>query len=246
MFSSSQPLNNGPLQSTIAMVTGGASGLGAATAKYLASHGARVLIADLPSQLDKVEGSESFSHVELAPVDVLQEDDVNKALYQIENVFGQPLNLLVNCAGIAPAQRTYSPKKGPHSLDTFTKALMVNTVGSFNAARCAVARMAQNEPNHDGLRGLVVNTASIAAYEGQIGQVAYAASKGAIVGMTLPMARDLASINIRVVTIVSGKFSMLDHNNVGCSTVTFTNCEHHLTSVLNALFATPLSVFLPL
>lgn len=192
------------LSRTVALVTGGSSGLGSATVKYLVENGARVVTADLhpepiqpPTHNMRYDGRVIFS-----TTDVTKEDDVRAALDLAESNFGEPINAAVSCAGIAIAKKTLS-KKGPHGLADFTKVLMVNTVGSFNVARLAAERMSHREADEDGLRGCIINTASIAAYEGQIGQVAYAASKGGVVGMTLPMARDLAPNGIRVMTIVS-------------------------------------------
>jgi 3-hydroxyacyl-CoA dehydrogenase/3-hydroxy-2-methylbutyryl-CoA dehydrogenase len=138
-----------------------------------------------------------------AETDVTDASMVEAALDLAEQRFGEPVNAAISCAGIASAMRTLS-KKGAHPLDEFARTIMVNTVGSFNVARLAAERMSRREPEgKDGLRGCIINTASIAAFEGQIGQVAYAASKGGVVGMTLPMARDLAPYGIRVMTLVS-------------------------------------------
>jgi 3-hydroxyacyl-CoA dehydrogenase / 3-hydroxy-2-methylbutyryl-CoA dehydrogenase len=205
------------LSQTIAIVAGGSSGLGAATAKHLLRLGARVCVADLGSQKDEFvrwaevtnttivkEGlfCDTGPAVTFAATDVTNAEQVNSALDHIELVYGEPLNAAINCAGIAVAKKTLS-KKGTHPLDDFTKVVMVNMIGSFNISRLAAERMSTRTEDTDGLRGCVINTASIAAYEGQIGQVAYAASKGGVVGMTLPMARDLASYGIRVMAIVS-------------------------------------------
>jgi 3-hydroxyacyl-CoA dehydrogenase / 3-hydroxy-2-methylbutyryl-CoA dehydrogenase len=203
------------LSQTVALVTGGASGLGAATATYLLRQGARVLVGDLGSQYEKfvqlaqlncVPISDSLTEQQgpglaFAETDVTIADQVEAALDKVGRVFGEPVNASINCAGIAMAHKTLS-KKGLHSLDSFGKILMVNTMGTFNVARLAAERMSRREAV-DGLRGCIIHTASIAAFEGQIGQVAYAASKGGVVGMTLPMARDLAPLGIRVMTIVS-------------------------------------------
>jgi 3-hydroxyacyl-CoA dehydrogenase/3-hydroxy-2-methylbutyryl-CoA dehydrogenase len=196
------------LSRTVAIVSGGSSGLGAATAKYLVRHGAKVVVADLGHQQAAFEKMAS-SDMAFAATDVTNADQVSSALDTAERVFGEPVNAAISCAGVCPAKKTLSRKKGStdafaHPLDVFANTLHVNVVGSFNLARLAAERMARREPDEkDGLRGCIINTASIAAYEGQMGQVAYAASKGAVVGMTLPMARDLASYGIRVMTIVS-------------------------------------------
>lgn len=208
-------------QNVVAIVTGGASGLGAATVSYLVRRGARVVVADLPQaqeQFLKLEASvmstDDGGSVKFAKTDVRSEDDVSFALDMAEEEFGEQVNVAVNCAGIAPARKTLSQKVGEdgsvmhrlHSLDEFSKTIDVNAVGSFNVARLASDRMALRTEDGDGLRGCIVNTASVAAYDGQVGQVAYAASKGAVVGMTLPMARDLGPLKIRVMTVAPGLF----------------------------------------
>ncbi len=188
------------LSNSTALVTGGASGLGAATAAALVARGVGVLALDLPAQLEKVD--HNAPGITYVAADVTDEDQVAAALAQVHKA--APLRLVVNCAGIATAIRLLS-SKGVHDLASFEKTIDVNLVGTFNVMRLAAELMAQNEPlDDDGQRGLIVNTASVAAYDGQIGQVAYAASKGAIVGMTLPAARDLARYGIRVNTIAPG------------------------------------------
>jgi NAD(P)-dependent dehydrogenase (short-subunit alcohol dehydrogenase family) len=185
------------LRDSSALVTGAASGLGAATTTALRARGVRVLALDLPSQLEKVDGSDPG--VTYIAADVTDEEQVAAALRGAD----APLRLVVNCAGIAPAIRLLS-SKGVHDLASFRRTLDVNVVGTFNVLRLAAELMSTNAPDADGQRGLIVNTASVAAYEGQIGQVAYAASKAAIVGLTLPAARDLARHGIRVNTIAPG------------------------------------------
>jgi NAD(P)-dependent dehydrogenase (short-subunit alcohol dehydrogenase family) len=182
-----------------ALVTGAASGLGAATADALAKRGALVFGLDLPSSIEKAGDSGS---VTLLPADVTSEDDVRAAVEHIE-ASGAPLRIVVNCAGIGPSARILG-RKGPHDLDLFRTVLMVNLLGSFNVMRLATEAIAKTEPGTDGQRGVVVNTASIAAFDGQIGQIAYAASKAGVAGMTLPAARDLAQFGIRVNTIAPG------------------------------------------
>lgn len=188
----------------VAIVSGGSSGLGAAAVKQLASQGARVLVADLSAQEDALASlaATTTGSVHFHATDVTDPDQVTRSLDEVERVFGEPVNVGVNCAGIAIARKTLS-KKGPHSAKEFSRVLAVNAVGSFTLGSLAAERMSQREVDDNGLRGCLINTASIAAFEGQVGQVAYAASKGAVVGMTLPMARDLAGNGIRVMTIVS-------------------------------------------
>lgn len=190
----------------VALVTGGASGLGRATAARLAQQGAQVAILDLPTSKGEAVAKEIGSNCIFTPGNVTSEEDVKKALATVKEKFNR-LDVTVNCAGIGVAFKTYNFNKDlPHSLEDFTKVVMVNTVGTFNVVRLSVGLIGKNEPGPDGLRGVVVNTASVAAYEGQIGQVAYSASKGGIVGMTLPLARDLASQGIRVCAIAPGLF----------------------------------------
>jgi NAD(P)-dependent dehydrogenase (short-subunit alcohol dehydrogenase family) len=189
------------LSDSTALVTGGASGLGAATVAALVRRGVSVIALDLPAQLEKaqLEKAEQRDGVSYVAADVTDEVQVAAALATVT----APLRLVVNCAGIAPAIRLLS-SKGVHDLASFRRAVDINLVGTFNVLRLAAELMANNEPDGDGQRGLIVNTASIAAYDGQIGQVAYAASKAAIVGLTLPAARDLARHGIRVNTIAPG------------------------------------------
>lgn len=183
------------------IVTGAASGLGAGTVRMLVEHGANVVMADVQDELGQAlakELGQVYVHC-----DVTQEDDAKTVVDQavkLGSLFG-----LINCAGIAPAAKTVG-KNGAHALDLFQKVLMVNTVGSFNMVRLAAQAMQANEPLDTGERGVLINTASVAAYDGQVGQAAYAASKAAVVGMTLPVARDLAPQGIRCVTIAPGIF----------------------------------------
>ena len=186
------------IKSSSALVTGGASGLGAATAQALWERGAQVVIADLPQAEDRVDAG----RFTFAPTDVRDPEQVAAAVARAAGL--APLRVLVNCAGIGPPGRVL--RKGePMALQQFTNVIEVNLIGTFNVTRLAAAEMAGNDPVDEG-RGVIVNTASIAASEGQIGQAAYAASKGGIVGMTLPIARDFASLGIRVVTIAPGLF----------------------------------------
>ncbi|QKT13386.1 3-hydroxyacyl-CoA dehydrogenase [Rhodococcus sp. W8901] len=187
---------------SVALVTGGASGLGLATAKALLADGASVVILDLPSSNGETVAKELGDRVRFAAGDVTDEASVTAALDLAQSL--GPLRVTVNCAGIGNAIRTVG-KKGAFPLADFTKIINVNLVGTFNVLRLAAERIAQNEPI-DGERGVIINTASVAAFDGQIGQAAYSASKGGVVGMTLPIARDLASLLIRVVTIAPGLF----------------------------------------
>jgi NAD(P)-dependent dehydrogenase (short-subunit alcohol dehydrogenase family) len=178
------------------LVTGGGSGLGAATARLLEGSGANVVVADL-----KGEGGNS----RFVETDVTDEASVRGAVGTALEHFGG-LHGAINCAGVASAEKTLG-RKGPHSLGSFEKVVQVNLIGTFNVVRLAAEAMAKNEPTgSDGERGVIVNTASVAAFDGQVGQVAYAASKGGVVAMTLPVARDLASLGIRIVAIAPGIF----------------------------------------
>lgn len=184
-----------------ALVTGGASGLGLATAKVLADAGAEVVILDLPSS-----GGDDIEGVTFAPADVTNEKQVRAAIAMAT----KPLRIVVNCAGIATAERTLG-KEGPLPLDHFERVIRVNLIGTFNVIRLASEAMAATEPlgsegQGESERGVIVNTASVAAFDGQIGQAAYSASKGGVAAMTLPLARELAPRFIRVMTIAPGIF----------------------------------------
>jgi NAD(P)-dependent dehydrogenase (short-subunit alcohol dehydrogenase family) len=192
------------IDASVAVVTGGASGLGEATMRALVSGGARVAILDLPISAGEKLAQEIGSNVIFCPCDVTSEEQINSAVERTLQEFG-PIQIAVSCAGIGWAQRTVT-RDGPHSLDAFVRVVTVNLIGTFNVTRLVADRMTRNEPNAQGERGVVIHTASIAAYDGQIGQAAYSASKGGIVGMTLPIARDLASLGIRVLTIAPGLF----------------------------------------
>jgi NAD(P)-dependent dehydrogenase (short-subunit alcohol dehydrogenase family) len=184
------------------IVTGGASGLGSATSRMLAAQGGKVVIADVQS--DKGEAlAKELGDATFVKCDVTSEAD-GKAAVAAALALG-PLRGLVNCAGIAIGEKTVG-KDGPHRLDTFAKVINVNLVGSFNMIRLAADAMAKLEATADGERGVLINTASVAAFDGQIGQAAYSASKGGIVGMTLPIARDLSRAGIRCMTIAPGIF----------------------------------------
>jgi len=188
-----------------AFVTGGASGLGAATARMLAARGAKVAIFDLPRSQGAELAKEIGKGALFVAGDVTSEEQVAAALDQAIASFGE-LRGLVNCAGIGSASRTVGKDGKPFDLAIFTRTIQVNLIGTFNVIRLAAARMLGNAPNADGERGAIVNTASVAAFEGQIGQAAYSASKGGVVGMTLPIARDLARHGIRCCTIAPGLF----------------------------------------
>ncbi|MBF6276351.1 3-hydroxy-2-methylbutyryl-CoA dehydrogenase [Nocardia sp. 852002-51101_SCH5132738] len=190
------------LENAVAVVTGGASGLGLATVKELHGQGAKVVIIDLPSSNGEAIAKELGDGVVFAATDVTNEEQVSAALDAAAQL--GTLRIAVNCAGIGNAIKTVS-KKGAFPLADFTKIINVNLIGTFNVIRLAAERIAAAELEGEE-RGVIINTASVAAFDGQIGQAAYSASKGGIVGMTLPIARDLASVNIRVVTIAPGLF----------------------------------------
>jgi len=191
------------ISSTGALVAGGASGLGEATARALAAAGADVVIADLNAEKgEALAGELGATFVE---ADVTDETAVAAAVERATEAGEDGLRISVCCAGIGWAERV-AHKGGPHNLEFFSNVVKVNLIGTFNVLRLAAAAMSENEPDEEGERGVCVNTASIAAYDGQIGQIAYSASKGGIVGMTLPAARDMASRGVRVVTIAPGLF----------------------------------------
>ena len=185
-------------------ITGGGSGLGAATARLLAQNGASVVLADVNEEAGERTASQIGSGAKFVRTDVTNEGSVQDALDSAVETFGS-LNGVVNCAGIGPAAKVVG-KKGVHDMGLFTKTVEINLMGTFNVIRLAAVKLAENKPGEDGERGVVVNTASVAAYDGQIGQAAYAASKGGVVALTLPVARELASSGIRVVTIAPGIF----------------------------------------
>jgi len=187
-------------------VTGGGSGLGAATARMLAEAGGNVVVADVNDEAGESVAGEIGARARFSRADVTDARSVQAALETAREAFGR-LDGLVNCAGVGPARKVLG-KKGPHPLEDFEKTVGINLVGTFNAIRLAAAVMAENEPvgGTQGERGVIVNTASVAAFDGQIGQAAYAASKGGVVSLTLPVARELADLGIRVVTIAPGLF----------------------------------------
>ena len=192
------------LEDAGAIVAGGASGLGEATARALHEHGAAVVIADLNAEKGEALAAELGERATFVRCDVTDEGEVEGAVVEAAQS-DRALRVSVCCAGVGWAERTAS-KRGPHQLQPFETVVRINLIGTFNVLRFAAAAINDNEPDDDGERGVCVNTASIAVYDGQIGQIAYSASKGGIVGMTLPAARDLASRGIRVVTIAPGTF----------------------------------------
>lgn len=186
------------------VVTGGASGLGAGTARMIAENGGMVVIADLDRVGGEALAADLGSCARYVETDVSSESSARAAVHTAVSTYGG-IHGLVNCAGIAPSEKILG-KDGVHRLDVFSRVVSVNLVGTFNMIRFAVEMMSRAEPNEEGERGVIVNTASIAAFEGQIGQAAYSASKGGVVGMTLPIARELARWGIRVATIAPGAF----------------------------------------
>lgn len=187
-----------------AIITGGASGLGEAAARLLAEKGAQVVILDLNEERGNSLKEELGKSVAFIKTDITNTQDVQAAVdFAIEQF--KRIDIVINCAGIAPGMKM-STKKGPHSLDVFRKTMEINVVGPFNVMRLAVDKMIQSEPNDEEGKGVIINTASIAAFDGQIGQAAYAASKAALVGLTLPVARDLSGDGIRICTIAPGLF----------------------------------------
>ena len=192
------------IKDSVFIITGGASGLGAGTARMLVAQGGKVILADLNEAAGKALAAELGGNARFVATNVADEASAKACVAEALAAFGG-LHGLVNCAGIATAEKVLG-KNGPHALDTFAKTITVNLVGSFNMIRLASEVMSQGAPNAAGERGVIVSTASVAAYDGQIGQAAYAASKGGIVGMTLPIARELARFGIRVMTIAPGIF----------------------------------------
>ena len=186
------------------LVTGGSSGLGAATVRRLVNNGGHVVIVDLNAEAGEQMAAELGDHARFVQTNVTDEASVQTAVAAALDTFGG-LHGVVNCAGIAIGEKTVG-REGPHKLDSFTKVIQVNLIGTFNVIRLAATAMSQAEANAAGERGVIINTASVAAFDGQMGQAAYSASKGGIVGMTLPIARDLARSGIRVVTIAPGIF----------------------------------------
>ncbi|CAN7743645.1 3-hydroxyacyl-CoA dehydrogenase [Paraburkholderia hospita] len=184
------------------VVTGGGSGLGAATARRLVAGGARVLLVDLNQEAGTALAAELGRNAHFAKADISDGASADDALAAFRDTFGT-LHGLINCAGVAPAEKVLG-REGPHRLESFARTVQINLIGAFNMVRLAAACMAENIPETDGERGVIINTASVAAFDGQIGQAGYAASKGGVVAMTLPIARELARHGIRAVAIAPG------------------------------------------
>lgn len=187
-----------------AMVTGGASGLGEATVRRIVEQGGKAAILDLSVERGEALVQQMGENVLFIKTDVTSEEEVRNAVHKASESFGS-INTVVNCAGIGVAGKLLS-RKGVHSLEMFSKVISINLIGTFNVIRLASEQIAQNDRNDVGERGVIINTASVAAFDGQIGQAAYSASKGGVVGMTLPIARELAGYGIRVMTIAPGLF----------------------------------------
>jgi len=192
------------IKDSVFLVTGGASGLGAATARMAVQNGGRAVIADMQKEAGEKLAKELGAHARFIKTDVTSEAEGKAAVDCALKEFGG-LHVLVNCAGIAVGEKTVG-KEGPHNLASFSRVVTVNLIGTFNMIRLAADAMSKAGPNASGERGVIVNTASVAAFDGQIGQAAYSASKGGVVGMTLPIARDLSRSGIRVMTIAPGIF----------------------------------------
>jgi NAD(P)-dependent dehydrogenase (short-subunit alcohol dehydrogenase family) len=192
------------LKNSTVIVTGGASGLGAASVEMVIGCGGNAIIADVQKSAGEALAAKLGAKARFVECDVTREEHARAAVEAARKHFGA-VHGLVNCAGIALGEKTVG-KEGPHRLDTFSRVINVNLIGTFNMIRIAADAMARQDPNASGERGVIVNTASVAAFDGQVGQAAYSASKGGIVGMTLPIARDLSRNGIRVVTIAPGIF----------------------------------------
>lgn len=192
------------LQDSVFVVTGGVSGLGAATAKMIVKGGGKVVLADINQSAGDAMQAELGENAHFIKTDITSEESAKTCINAATSIFGG-LHGLVNCAGIAPAERVVG-RQGPHRLSTFFQVVNVNLIGTFNMVRLAAEAMGKRQPNADGERGVIVNTASVAAFDGQIGQAAYACSKGGVVALTLPLARELARSGIRVITIAPGLF----------------------------------------
>jgi NAD(P)-dependent dehydrogenase (short-subunit alcohol dehydrogenase family) len=192
------------VEGKVAVITGGASGLGGASTRLLHASGAKVVILDVNREAGGALAAECGADAVYVHTDVTSPDSSEAAIAQARETFGS-VDVAINCAGIGTPGRVLS-RQGVLPLDTFSRVIQINLIGTFNIIRLAAAQMQDNAPNEDGERGVIINTASIAAFDGQIGQPAYAASKAGVVGMTLPIARELASFGIRVMTIAPGLF----------------------------------------
>jgi NAD(P)-dependent dehydrogenase (short-subunit alcohol dehydrogenase family) len=192
------------IKDSVFLISGGASGLGAATARMIVENGGKVVLADMNRDAGAALVSEIGANSLFVPTDVTNEEACQSVVETAVSHFGA-LHGLVCCAGVAPGEKVLG-KDGPHGIGTFARALEINVVGTFNLIRLASVVMSQSEPNLEGERGVIITTASVAAFDGQIGQAAYSASKAAVVGMTLPIARELARYGIRVMTIAPGIF----------------------------------------
>ena len=193
------------IQGKVAVITGGASGLGQATAEAIIAKGGKVMILDRDEKKGPEVAAELGENAAFVQTDVTDEASVQAAIDATKEKFGA-IHVCVNCAGVGSAMKTVGRENKPHDLGVFNMVVQINLIGTFNVARLAAAVMAENEPGEDNERGLIVNTASVAAFDGQVGQAAYSASKGGVVGMTLPIARDLMNDGIRVNTILPGIF----------------------------------------
>ncbi|WP_134681525.1 SDR family NAD(P)-dependent oxidoreductase [Paracoccus ravus] len=193
------------VEDRVFLITGGGSGLGAAAARMAVAAGGRVFLLDVNAEAGEALADELGNAAHFLRCDVTSASEGENAIRAAVTAFGR-IDVAVNCAGVAPGERVLG-RDGPHALDSFSRAVQVNLIGSFNVMRLAAAAMAANPPGPAGERGVIVNTASIAAFDGQIGQVAYAASKGGVAAMTLPAARELARHGIRVMTIAPGLFA---------------------------------------
>ncbi len=192
------------INGSVFVVTGGGSGLGGETARSLVGAGGKVVIVDIDSTAGEAHAADLGANARFAKTDVADEASARAAIQMAVGEFGA-VHGLVNCAGVAPPKKVLG-RDGPHDLATFSRVVNINLVGTFNMIRLAAEAMSKNPPNDGGERGVIINTASVAAYDGQIGQAAYASSKAAVVGLTLPVARELAAHGIRVVTIAPGIF----------------------------------------
>ncbi|MFZ3025220.1 3-hydroxyacyl-CoA dehydrogenase [Pseudomonas sp.] len=192
------------IENSVFVVTGGGSGLGLAAAKTLLAAGGKVVLVDINAEQGAARAEELGANARFAKADISREDDARQAIAVALEAFGA-IHGLVNCAGVGPAEKVLG-RNGVHGLDSFARAININLIGTFNMLRLATEAMEKNQPDDGGERGVIINTASVAAFDGQIGQAAYSASKSGVVGMTLPIARELARYGIRVMTIAPGIF----------------------------------------